>query len=357
MRRLGWMLFLGVYVLVAAAFLAGYAARHVQADALWWTELLAIGLPYLGLLLLPCTLVLAWARRWRLLGIHAVLLLLAALRMGPVLLPGRAADARPDDLVLLSYNVGNDAQGRPAEELAALVRREQPDVIVLQEALIAFYPQAPHVRARPYLRAVLDSLGYRTIAPQADGATYTPQPVLSRLPLRAQVQQEVAWSPGDSVQTKVTRTRLVWQGREVVLYNLHLHSFGSRKPWQEQEGAWWRPRVWAAYLRRYRAVFAQRAREAAAVRALLAREGGAVLVCGDLNSTPHNQVYARVAGGLQDAFGAAGQGWGMTYHARLPLVRIDYVFAGPAWEVVSARLPAGGGSDHRPLVVRLRWRR
>src|SRR5690625_5969033 len=73
-----------------------------------------------------------------------------------------------------------------------------------------------------------------------------------------------------------------------------------------------------------------------------------VIIAGDLNSTPNNLVYRRLADGRQDVFRRAGRGWGMTYHNRLPVVRIDFILVGPEWDVVDAYVPRVWLSDHRP---------
>mgnify|MGYP006177651277 CR=1 FL=1 len=86
-------------------------------------------------------------------------------------------------------------------------------------------------------------------------------------------------------------------------------------------------------------------------------QGLIVLVVGDFNSTMHHWEYRQVARGLRNVFTMRGRAWGATYHAALPLVRIDHILASPEWEVVSARVPtAHAFSDHRPVVARLRWR-
>ena len=64
-----------------------------------------------------------------------------------------------------------------------------------------------------------------------------------------------------------------------------------------------------------------------------------------------------IAGGVDrtDAVRTAGDGWGRTYHAQRPFVRIDFVFVDPALEVTSAQTTPVGFSDHRPVRVGLRW--
>ena len=110
------------------------------------------------------------------------------------------------------------------------------------------------------------------------------------------------------------------------------------------------------YLRQYRAAYRVRAREIDGIVAMIEEETLPVILCGDLNSTPNNRVYRTLSGRLRDAFAEAGEGWGMTYHARLPAVRIDYVFVSEEWEVVAARVQEAHLSDHLPLLVTLRLR-
>jgi endonuclease/exonuclease/phosphatase (EEP) superfamily protein YafD len=141
-----------------------------------------------------------------------------------------------------------------------------------------------------------------------------------------------------------------------VVFNVHLQSFGERKPWRDPGASVLDPTFWISYLLQYRLAFEARAWETRQLRALMDRETVPVLLCGDFNSTPHSRVYRHLAAGRQDAFREAGTGWGMSYHRRLPLVRIDYVLASEEWEPVSARTVPAGLSDHLPVLVRLRWR-
>lgn len=81
----------------------------------------------------------------------------------------------------------------------------------------------------------------------------------------------------------------------------------------------------------------------------------AVLMMGDFNTPPVGPVYGLVGTRLGDAFAAAGLGWGYTYPARLPLLRIDQIHISRQW--VPRRLSVGGGraSDHRPLIADLEF--
>ncbi len=95
-----------------------------------------------------------------------------------------------------------------------------------------------------------------------------------------------------------------------------------------------------------------------------------LLLLGDLNITQMHDVYGELqASGLQDSFHVAGNGLGFTMPARMaklatvsdmlgelaiwPAARIDYVWASPAWQPVSAWVGDDAGSDHLPVVATL----
>jgi vancomycin resistance protein VanJ len=89
---------------------------------------------------------------------------------------------------------------------------------------------------------------------------------------------------------------------------------------------------------------------------LAARQPGEPLVLlGDFNLPPAGRLYDHLAVGLQDAFGAAGVGWGCTFPARLPLIRIDHVFASDHWTPRHCWVGGGRGSHHRPVIAELAW--
>ncbi len=338
-------------------FLVGYLARYGHPRYAWWAELIAIGLPFVSVLLLGATVFVALGRRWKLLAVHLVLIGLAALRF--VSLEG-SAEPTPEDLTLLTFNPSHgggtraDVQGRA---ITALVRAEAPDLVAFQEAYIEYHPTTPRVRPGQVLAALIDSLSYRTIGPNGgQQATYTPQPVLSRVELLEQTQTVLSRNAENQPTARVVRTRFRWQGRQAVHYNLHLRSFGNDKPWEDQRRNPFTLGFWKRYLRQYRDAYLAREKETAQIRAMLARETLPLIVSGDFNSTPHHSAFYRLAEGLQDAFKVAGRGWGATYHVDWPVARIDHVLVGPEWKLVSARVAAPTVSDHLPLVVRLRWR-
>lgn len=359
LRILALTLQAGVAFLVGAGLLAAYIPPE---GVLWWTAMAAVLLPFVVWLLIGSTVLALATRAWIAAGIGIVLLVMAGTRLLPL---ERTApvEAGPDDLVLMTFNVPR--HGPTAEQLAAdlygLVRAEQPHLMGLQ-ATSAWRPAQSGYRAAvaDYVRPAVDSLGYRLAIPHELPRERTPQPILTRTAdgptILTQEAITLEHEPGDVLATQAVRTHFRWQNRDAVHYNVHLRGFGPEKPWESDAFPRLAPREWLPFIRRYRQAYQRRAADIRTLRARIDEEALPVIVAGDLNATPNNWDYRIMRQQRTDAFAAAGVGPGRTYHARRPLVRIDYVLADSAFEIVSAHVPDVRFSDHRPVVARLRWR-
>jgi endonuclease/exonuclease/phosphatase family metal-dependent hydrolase len=356
-RFAGW----GLYAVLAVFFLAGYAARYVPPRFFWWAELIAVGLPYLAALLVVATLFVFLRRRsWTLRIVHLVLLALIAWRfVGSEWWKGRAGDEAGGALTVMTYNLPRWTGPAPPaqrDSLRRMVGRIQPELVALQEARLDFQTSSDTTRiaGRPYVTALVEPGGYRVVGPGADAPTHTMQPVFGKVPLAK--QSKIVLRRGKQDATYVTRTRFRWQGRPAVYYNLHLRSFGERKPWHDADARPLSSRTWRSYARQYRKALLDRAWEARRIQQMLNDEDLPFIVSGDFNSTPHGWAYWHLADDLTDAFRVAGDGWGGTYHSRFPFARIDFVLASAEWRVLGARVPDAHLSDHRPLVAQLAWK-
>lgn len=72
---------------------------------------------------------------------------------------------------------------------------------------------------------------------------------------------------------------------------------------------------------------------------------------GDFNAPATDIVYHTLADNLVDSFAAVGTGWGNTYHRRLPILRIDHLYATRHFTPVRAKTITTRHSDHRMIVV------
>ena len=82
--------------------------------------------------------------------------------------------------------------------------------------------------------------------------------------------------------------------------------------------------------------------------------GKSFIVAGDFNSTPDSSFAARMRALSDDAWEAAGSGFGFTWPNglfSLPPMRLDHVFVSPDLGVLRATLGVGLGSDHKPIIT------
>ena len=79
---------------------------------------------------------------------------------------------------------------------------------------------------------------------------------------------------------------------------------------------------------------------------------GPVIVCGDFNDTPLSYVYRQMQkAGFTDTFIKAGRGIKPTYGGKLPLLRIDYVWANDEVQPLRFNRNHIKASDHYPVLL------
>jgi len=362
LRALGW----GLSIVLIAAFLVGYAAPYLSPTSFWWTDLFAVGVPALSVLIGPLSLLMCgwgWYHRTRgrlLLGIGLLVLLL--LRFGPRLVAWTASDSEPTALRIMTFNVPRAfAQTNSGTAMARFVRDEAPGVLAFQETQLHTTRHTPVAlrRVSPTIQGILDdSIGYEL--PFLPHSTTLQQPVLGRIPLDSMSVHPLPPDGKQNARSRYTRTTFTWRGRSAVLYNVHLHSVGEARPWTLLPEEWTSWSRWNTFLRTYREGALRRAQQARLLRRRIARESRPVLIVGDFNSTPHQWAYQHLAEGLQNAVLRRVRGWGATFPAQRPLVQIDHILAGPAWQITAAHIPPpmpqSPLSDHRPVVAHLQWK-
>jgi vancomycin resistance protein VanJ len=89
-------------------------------------------------------------------------------------------------------------------------------------------------------------------------------------------------------------------------------------------------------------------------QAIAADPSQRVLLLGDLNGTTEDRAFAGLTAQLHPAQDVAGDGFGFTWPASFPVVRIDQILVRGVQPDSSWVLPANG-SDHRPVEARISW--
>lgn len=149
------------------------------------------------------------------------------------------------------------------------------------------------------------------------------------------------------------RYEIEWAGATLTCFNIHpssirfalKYALGRHVPfapnrWQRMSRFGVLEDDMAVRLRTLRAI----ARAASAV-------SGPVVVAGDTNLPGGGSFFSEEFAALTDAFEQAGGGWGYTFPARFPWMRLDRVWLGGGLEARKARVGAAASSDHLPVLV------
>ena len=348
-----------LYSIVAAIFVAGYLARYVHPRYAWWLQLIAIGLPFIAIVVAALTIPIYLSKKKSryLQRLHTVLLVLVIVRFPPWVLLGSGRPSA-DDLRVLTYNapgIALEGQQSVAQSMRALVDGTDPHFIALQEVYWRYAFGGKGMGGRSDVAKLVIESDFSDAPDSIGERIFTRQPILSRVGIRA--VKMLTWEYLDSARDpfEVIRAEVEWEGRPFTLFNIHLASYGVQKPWLEAESSRYDPFVWRGYLSRYRRAILRRAWEAEVIKGVMGSEEKPILVAGDFNATPHNWTYRHIASGLTDVMTKAGTGTGFTYHRRRPIARIDFVLASKEFVPTSARVVNGHSSDHLGLLVGLRW--
>ncbi|MFA7535195.1 MAG: endonuclease/exonuclease/phosphatase family protein [Desulfuromonadales bacterium] len=294
-----------------------FALRWLGGDQYLAGRLAGYFMPWLLAVLLPGLLIAMVAqRKWLALALGAPIALIV-ITYAPLFLP--ASEERPPAaLKVMSYNIWSHNEDMAAA--AAVIRREQPDILMLQEI---------NSRQLGRLQLLLDDLhpsGALHIIHDDDLL----QAVVSRFPV---VPLESLRHRGQAQQARIATT---WG--PVTVFNVH----------PLRHGGWHH---------RYRQIVALLKEE-------VLDEQGPTILAGDFNVNDQTQLYRKITRYLRDAHWQAGFGFGFTFPADAsrfyrkykipPLIRIDHIFYSPHFLAQNARtLQDSGGSDHYPVVAEL----
>ena len=323
----------------------------------WWilidgvaerTTLSALGL-YLPqhFFLLPTTILLIWSvlakKRVPLLFNGAVLLVFGAILLGfhapwTRLLPARTGAARAR---VLTWNIFLSSAG--TQKIARAIQAQNPDIVCLQETLgrrglVADRTPELIGRFRGWHAARAGDVTLLSRWPLQNVRYYAHPKPSSRRVLAATCQ-----TPGGPL--------------DVIVAHISTSAPGSRYGGQ-------RPRS----LRRLLET-AELVQETAQTRlsqlpildAALAdsRESGRpYLLAGDFNTPPRGGFHRHLKGQLTDAFAQGGWGCGFTFPAKLPVMRIDYLWLGRGVRARRTYVAPAIASDHRATVsdVEINWK-
>ncbi len=345
LRRHWRSLLLPTVIVLYVLFLVVYGLLWLlKADQLWQTDVISnftawYFLPALPLLVLALVLK---RRRWA--TPLVILLVIGGVKYAPRFIPrgGNVSAANTPTLTVMTMNMLK--RNTHWDAVKAQIEAANPDIITIQEIPDTFLKDVwPMLTANyPYHVHALSPVEESNMG------------LLSRYPI---VEQSVFKLPDEYDLTHI-RAVIDVNGQQMVVYNLHLAapSFEHTSGQSRFIGRVF-PYTYSAFYRRW---------QMGALYPRLAQETLPVMVMGDFNTADSSGDYGRfqAATGLQDTYSEVGFGLGFTFPSEVsmsgrpipfvPLMRLDYIWHNAQLQPLSAWVGGSTGSDHLPVIARLK---
>ncbi len=307
----------------------------------WWLTTLALYLPRAGFLLpLPISLLLVLAfRMWRLLWLEGLSLLLVLFPLMGLELPSVDFSSEGPTVTVLSFNV--DSSNAGVESVAKRILESHPDIAFIQEA---------NLSAKELAKALKPRL------PHTHAATYTM--IASRFPLVETTAEARLPYYGRLRSPRFQRYLVKTPLGPIALYNIHpLSPRGSLNLYRFR-GAF-------SKLRRGELLNEQskdalednaglRRLQVEAIGRLAAAEIHPVIIAGDFNLPGLSRLFADNLGNFRDGFREAGVGFGYTFPAKYPWMRLDRILTSSDLDFASFQVDCKGLSDHLCVTAEIR---
>jgi endonuclease/exonuclease/phosphatase family metal-dependent hydrolase len=276
-------------------------------------------------------------KRRRLLWTQAAALVLVVFPLMGLVLPWPSGDAKGPKLKLMSFNVDSAHYG--SERVLAAVDREQPDLVLFQES--------------PWGGPLHD--GLRARFPHVDASTQFL--LASRYPIVERTEPAKVPTTDRLRSPRFMRYVVQTSLGKLAVYSLHPISPRGALGIQRFRGMFHRMRTGAVLegdpegdLEKNAEL---RSKQVAAAAAMAEKESLPVLLAGDTNLPGLSAALRRHFSRYTDGFSSASSGFGYTYPAKRPFLRIDRVMAGPELGFASFRVGCPETSDHLCVVAEL----
>ena len=260
------------------------------------------------------------------------------------------------DLKVMSYNVHNFKhieRGVSKEDFANqvinIVREQSPDVLCCQE-FAAFNTK---ISRNKCIEEFGRNAGFSYVY-YNQKRNYGGNVIFSKWPIE-KVSEETGFGQENTYGVMVS----VDAGDKGTFYlaNVHLLSFmitdreidGLLKPSELGDSL---DIFGMTVARKLKYAYERRANEIGTVLQAMPSVKGPVIMCGDFNETPMSYVYREMQkAGFIDTFTKVGRGIKPTYAGRLPMLRIDYIWANEKVTPVRFDRYRQKASDHYPVIL------
>lgn len=266
-------------------------------------------------------------------------------------------------LRVLSWNVqffGNparhaDSANGKRRQMLNYILNTNADVLFLQE-----FREIENPEILSNVEILRDTFGYKYFYANNDwistysyGTSYEGSAIFSKFPL---ADTGKILYPGLPTNESIAFADINCNGKKIRLLTTHLLSMSLFKSDEvKQEGRFInKERLLTNGRSRYhtlREYDSIHGRQADFFSGVIQKSPHPVILSGDFNSVATSYVYHKIKGNLQDVFLKKGSGFGQTYIALSPTLRIDYILADAKFKVVQFTSPTSSASDHFPIVA------
>lgn len=317
-----------------------YLGPYIDPRLSWWFTFFGMFYPYVLVANIVC-IVLWLLMKKRYFWISLAVILLGIAHVDRYYGFSMKGDVAADDLRILTFNTKGFSEVGFSDKLFDQLERylKENDVILLQE-----------ITARQLNRLKTDFPDYATYHHEdVHLAILTKYRVLDGgLTNRQNASNGSIWSD------------LQIQDMSMRVYNVHLQSYqvGQKATDIIDKGNIGEGQTWAdvkSVLSQIKSKSKVRADQIDQITEHMESTDLPIIVAGDFNDTPVSFTYRQMARDLTDTFCARGRGVGTTYAGKIPLLRIDYIFADADFDVIDHQIIDSPISDHFPIssVIRL----
>lgn len=337
-----WALVLSAHLYLAGVSTFTLFVRSYAGDS--WFGALALYAPrHVFLVPIVClALGLVLAKRRNVLWTQGLALGVVLFPLMGFTLPGPPVYGRGSQtLRVLSFNVDSAFAGVP--RILETIRRIDADIVAIQEAKAAttelkaaLARHYRHVEERPYSLVA-------SRFPIAEATAHEKIPI-GDWPRSGRFQRHVVELPAGRVAFYNVHPISPRGALNIHRFRHVLHAFRSGQAINRESVA---ALEYNVELRR---------RQIEGVSRLARAEPGPVILAGDFNLPYLSQVFHSNLDVFQDGFRVAGAGFGYTFPARFPWMRLDRVLASYQLRIVDFEVGCAGLSDHRCVVAEIRMR-
>jgi endonuclease/exonuclease/phosphatase family metal-dependent hydrolase len=373
-RRLTKRFFIICNIIAVLVFLIACMAAYLNAATYWYIALLGVGFVFLTLILVGFFIFwLLFKSKWAILPLLALIAGWIQVHALFATDPFTRFDAEKEagSFRVLTWNVSRwDEMNKVWKggetnrlKMFEFISEQQADILCFQEFFESrdttqFAMNIPYIKKKlnyPYHYFASDHITWNGVY-EHGVAIFSRHPITDTFRLRY---------PGpDSLRgsESLIRATIDVNGRKLNVFTTHLQSFlfsgNEYRGLKHIKKADNRDSVFIAsksIISKFRRSYGLRSQQANIVKNMLDNSEHPEIICGDFNDVPNSYTYFTIKGDRQDAFNKSF-GLGRTFVFISPTLRIDYILADQALEILQYKKTRLPYSDHFPVMADFKFR-